>query len=155
MGRFNPPVVRVPSTNPNVVGHRQQAAAELARSLPIPALEPQLESMLVNPSTELDTCAVIARALVALHPNETLAALAPLVGDPAVPTVLRQRINEAMVGKKSTDAQAVLLETIRTTPRRVQIKLAQALASSAAGAEELLKLVADRQAPEICCSSDP
>jgi len=147
VGRFNPPLVSVPAMNPNVVGQRQQAAAELARSLPVPALEPQLARILVNPSTELDTCAVVARALVALRPNETLAALAPLVGDPAVPVVLRQRINEALVGKKSNDAQAVLLETIRTSPRRVQIKLAQGLASSAAGAEELLSLVADRQAP--------
>jgi putative heme-binding domain-containing protein len=147
VGRFNPPVVNVPTTNPNVVGQRQQAAAELARSLPIPALEPQLARILLNPSTELDACASVARALVALRPNETLAALAPLVGDPAVPTVLRQQISEAIVGKKSTDAQAVLLEAIRTSPRRGQIKLAQALVSSASGAEELLKLVADRQAP--------
>src|SRR5207247_1797732 len=146
VGRFDPPVIALPALDPSQFAQRQQAAAELARTLPLPNLEPQLAILLAKPATELDSSSAIARALVALRPDENLGALAALVGDAGAPKALREKIAQAFVNRSSVASQAALVEAIRTLPRRLQIKLAQALASTQAGAENLLKLVADGQA---------
>jgi putative heme-binding domain-containing protein len=146
VGRFNPPVVPLPAINPSQIAQRQQAAAELARTLPLPKLEPQLAELLMNPATELDTSAVVARALVALNPEDNLAALASVVGDPSLPGVFRQRISQAVAHRRTADGQTILVEVLRACPRRLQVKLAQTLASNAAGGEKLIKLVADGHA---------
>ena len=78
-GRFDPPVLALPAVDPSQVSQRQQAAADLARTLPLPSLEPQLTSVLAKRTTELDSSTAIARALVALRPDENLGALAALV----------------------------------------------------------------------------
>src|SRR5207237_1557409 len=85
IGRFDPPVVTVPKFSPNLIGHRQQAAAELVRALSLTELEPRLAAALANPTTDIGACGAIANTLVALHPDEILAALAPLVVAQAVP----------------------------------------------------------------------
>jgi putative heme-binding domain-containing protein len=147
IGRFDPPLVTVPKVSPNTIGQRLGAAAELVRALSLGKFEPQLASALVNPATDIGACGIVAETLVALHPNEILAALAPLAGDPAVSIVLRRQIAQVIAGDKSTSAESILNEAFRTLTRRMQVKLAASLASSAASAEQLLKLVADGRAP--------
>ena len=147
IGRFDPPVVTVPKISPNLIGHRQQAAAELVRALSLAKLEPRLAAALVNPTTDIGACGAIAETLMALHPDEILAALAPLAGDHAVPVNLRNQIAQAIVGKKSSESETILNEAFRTLTRRLQVKLAALLASNVVGAERLLKLVADGRVP--------
>jgi putative heme-binding domain-containing protein len=146
IGRFDPPVVSVPRLDPSQIAQRQQAAAELARTLPLPNLEPQLTRLLASSATEMDTRAAAALALLALNPNDQFGALAPLIGDAAVPSALRENICQALAGRKLSEGQTILLEAIRTLSRRLQIKLAQTLAGSGAGAENLLQLVAEGKA---------
>jgi putative heme-binding domain-containing protein len=147
IGRFDPPVVNVPKTSPNVIGQRLQAAAELARTLSLANMETRLAQILVNPATEPAVGAAIAQTLVTLDSLDAFAALAPLVGDHLVPATLRQQIARAIAGKKSSDAGAVLDDAFRVLTRRFQIRLAESLAGSASGAEQLLKRVADGHAP--------
>ena len=147
IGRFNPPVVTVPKTSPNVIGHRQQAAAELVRALALSRFEPQIEQLLLDPETDLAVCGAIGQTLVALHPDDKSAALAPLVGEPSVPVDLRRNVARALAEKKSSDAEALLSDAFRTLTRRFQIRLAESLAGSAGGAEHLLRLVAEGRAP--------
>ncbi len=147
IGRFEPPVVSVPAMNPSQVAQRQQAAADLARTLPLPKLEPSLARLLVHSSTELETRAAAARALLAFHPNEQLASLVPILSDAGMAAPLREKICQAVADKNSSVSSSVLLEAIRALPRRLQVKLAQTLVSSATGAESLLQMVAAGQAP--------
>jgi len=147
VGRFDPPVVTMPSLDPSQLAKRQQVAAELARTLALAALEPRLAPLLLNPAAELDTRAAAARALLSWNANEHLAALTALIADPGLSSFLRERLCRALVIRDPTAARTNLIETMRTSPRRLQVKLAQAMAASAAGAEDLLQMAVAGQAP--------
>ena len=147
VGRFDPPVVAVPEKDSTQIARRRQAAAELARTLPLPELLPQLVALLASAAPDLDTRAAVARALLAIRPNEQLTALAPLLADSTVPVRLREQIGVALASQDVAATQAVLVEALRASPHRVQLKLAQSLAGSANGAESLLALVSQGQAP--------
>ena len=101
----------------------------------------------MNPATDPGACSAIAQTLVALHPEDIFAALAPLIGEQAVPAELRLEIARSIAARKSTEAQAILDQAFRTLTRRCQIRLAESLAGSATGAERLLNLAADGRAP--------
>ncbi len=146
VGRFDPSVVTLPTLNPSQVAQRQQSAAELARTMSLTKLEPQLAKLLTADTTDLETRAVLARTLVAFNPNENAAALATVIGDPALAHDLRQQISRNLVSRNSADLQTVLLEAMHAAPYRLQVKLAQTLASSARGAENLLALIEQGQA---------
>jgi len=137
----------VPALDPSQLAKRQEAAADLVGSLMLGKLEPRLVRLLLNPAAELDTRAAAARALLALQPNEPLAALSSLIGDPGVSAFLREKICHALVAKDPAGSRTNLVEAMRTSPRRLQVKLAQTMAGTASGAEELLQMAAAGQAP--------
>jgi putative heme-binding domain-containing protein len=145
-GRFEPPVVAVPTISPNAIAARQQAGADLARTLPLPRLEPKLTQILLEPTTEMDVCAASARALAAFKSNEVLIALAPLAGDPALQSDLRGKVKQVLTQGDQQHASSVLAEAMRIAPARLQLRLAQSLAGSTEGAETLLKLVENKEA---------
>jgi len=146
VGRFDPQVVPLPTFSPSQVAQRQQAAAELARTLSLTKLEPQLAKLLTVDTTDFETRAAVARTLVTFNPNEYAAALASVIGDPGLPKDLRQKISHTLVSRNSMESHAVLVEAMRGAPYRLQVKLAQTLAGSASGAENLLALIEQGQA---------
>ncbi len=145
-GRFEPAVVAMPSANPNQVSARVRAASEMARTLRLASLTPQLSSLLAHEAVDSDAQAAIAGALVALEPSEQRLALVPLLGDNTIPPALRQRIGQTLAAGPAGNTLDVLVEAMRSVPARVQLKLAQSLAGSASGAETLFTLVEKRQA---------
>ena len=144
VGRFSPAVVAVPADEPGLVAKRQTEAAELARTLPAPQLELPLQKMISNPNTAREARLAGARALVSFHPNEKLGAVAEVLGDAATPEPLQAAIIQSLAGNAS---DTLLAEAMKTLPRRLQLKVAQSLAGSTAGSDELLKLVSAGQAP--------
>jgi putative heme-binding domain-containing protein len=148
IGRFDPPLIEVPKIDPSQITKRQQAAADLARLLPLPTLEPKLTELLLDSTLELEARSAAARALLAFNPNEDLEPLSPLIADAAMPGPLREKICGAVAGKYAVaPSHAILVESSRSLPRRLQIQLAQSLAASANGAENLLRMVSNREAP--------
>jgi putative heme-binding domain-containing protein len=143
IGRFDPPVVKVPAIDPSQTARRQKSAAELAAALSISSLQPRLESLLLNPSTELEPKAAIAQTLVTFKPNDQLAGLASQIADAGLSDSLREQIIRAIAGK--TSVSEALTNTLRLASHRVQQKLAHALAGSTSGAEFLLQAAADGQ----------
>ena len=124
VGRFSPPVVSVPLAEPGFAAKRQSDAAELARTLPAPRLEPALANLLTRPDTANETKLACARALLVFHPNEQLSPLTELLGDSGAAS-FRDWISRALVGAQSAD---LLKEAMRILPGRLQLKLAQGLA---------------------------
>ena len=150
VGRFEPAVVPMPAVNPNQVSERIQSAAEIARTLHLNALAPAMGRFLSNDRVDAEAQAALATALVALEPNEHRLALAPLLGDGTIAPVLRQKIGRVLAVGSGADAGEVLVEAMRTVPARVQTKIAQSLAGSAAGAKTLLAMVEKREAsPQV------
>ena len=71
-------------------------------------------------------------------------------GDANEPTVLREKIGQALAEVNSLEARVVLVEAMRTAPERLQAKLALALAGNAEGAESLLQLTeAGKSSPRL------
>jgi putative heme-binding domain-containing protein len=150
VGRFDPPIVDLPKTNPNQIAARVKNAADIAKSLQLSALAPDLGNLLSSDLIDTEAQASLASALVALEPNEHRVALAPLLGDATIPADLRHKIARILSAGKSANSLEVLIEAMRTVPARGQLKLAQSLAGSAAGAETLLAMVEKRQAsPQV------
>lgn len=145
VGRFEPAVVSVPKVDPAEIARREQAAAELARTLDLKHLQPQLVALLRKGN---ETATAAARAIATLSANSDLEALAFLYGDEAAPAVLRPRLAEAF--GKAGDAQharAAVQEAMRISPSRVQVKIAQGLAASREGSETLMEMARQRLAP--------
>jgi putative heme-binding domain-containing protein len=145
IGRIEPLVVSIPKHDPSEIARRRQAAAELARTLQLKHLQPQLVALLKRSDTE--TQAASARAVAAWSNNGELTALASIVGEPNAPQTARDRALETLASSNASGARAAITEVMRISPRRVQVKLAQALAGSADGAQALLALVTQRVAP--------
>jgi putative heme-binding domain-containing protein len=155
-GRFEPEVVPLPSSNPSTVSARIEAGANMAKTLRLDALTPKLAALLENAGVGADADPAIASALVALHPNEQRLALAQLLADSSTAPALRERAAQAIATEatrptgQSSRTTEVLTEAMRTVPTRVQLKLAQSLAGSAAGADTLFALAEHQQiSPQI------
>ena len=146
-GRFEPAVVPLPTVNPNQVSARVQAAAEMARTLQLTALVPEMGRFVASDVVDVDAQAALATALVALEPGEQRIALAPLLGDGTVPAGVAAKDRKDSGGRAQRElALDVLVEAMRSVPSRLQLKVAQSLAGSAAGAETLFNMVEKRQA---------
>ena len=150
VGRFEPAVIPLPAMNPNQVSANVRSAAEMARTLQLTALAPEMGAILANNAVDFEAQAALANAIVAFEPNEERLALVQLLGDGTTPPALRQKIGKTLAAGKGANSLDVLVEALRTVPARVQLKLAQSLASSVSGAQTLLSLVEKRQAsPQV------
>ncbi|MHB8520538.1 MAG: PVC-type heme-binding CxxCH protein [Limisphaerales bacterium] len=146
VGRFDPPVVQLPSMNPSQVAERQQAAAELAGEFRLAGLEPQITQLLETPAADADARAAAAKAMATLNPVAHLAAMNGILLDATEPLMLREKVGQTLAGLNSAPARALLVEALRSASHRLQVRLALALASNADGAEVLLQAIADGKA---------
>jgi putative heme-binding domain-containing protein len=143
VGRFNPNLTPLPRVSPNLAGQRQAAAAELAATLNLSALEGSLTKILASKTTDLETRVKVAHGLIALKPATPLAPLGPLLIDAALPLHLRARLSDALAEKDNAVGQAILIEVLRGAAQRTQLKLAQALAGNSEGGDMLIRAVAN------------
>jgi putative heme-binding domain-containing protein len=146
VGRFLPAVVQIPASNPNQISQRQQAGADLARTLNARELEPEVRTLFSNLATETEARFAAARALAMLAPATAVPLLARSLNDPAESMPLREKMAQALSEVKSGEAASQLVNGLRTAPHRLEVKIAQALASTPEGAEELLAAVESRKA---------
>src|SRR5207247_4790241 len=84
IGRFEPPVLTVPSMSPNAMGARQHAAAELARDLSLSNLETPLARLLASDRAEVEPRAAAARALLRLGSRRNMPSVTALLRDATV-----------------------------------------------------------------------
>jgi putative heme-binding domain-containing protein len=145
-GRFDPPVVKLPSVGPDVIRLRQQSAAEIAGALHLTALESRLGELLSGASVDAQARAAAARALAAISPDKHVKRLGAIAADPRVPPALRDAVSQALGELNSAEGRAELAAALSVAPRQLQVSLALALARSTPGAETLLKAVEEGKA---------
>jgi len=149
VGRFQPAAVTMPKTTPKLIDERLQTAAQLALATRDRALESPLATALRMPAGA-DARASIATTLLAMNAKAHLAACGEIVSDVTAPSVLRQKVAQAIADSNSADGRDLLLNVLRTAPQRLQPKFALALASSKPGAEALLSDVeAGKLSPRV------
>ena len=146
VGRFDPPVVALPSIIPNQVDKRQLAAAELAGALRLARLEPKLAGLLSDPNADADARAAAAKALATLSAEAHLPAFARILSDAEEPSRLREKAAALLGEINSPMARMSLVEALRTAPTSLQTQVGLALASHLEGAEGLLQAAADGKA---------
>jgi putative heme-binding domain-containing protein len=140
-GRFDPPVVSVPAANPSQISQRQVAGAEIARTLKASDLEPELSNLFTLRNLEAEARAAAARALAAAAPVRALGLLTNCLNDAAEPMQLREKIAQAIGEINSAMSAAALVESLRTAPHRLAVKITQALASTPEGTDRLLTAI--------------
>jgi putative heme-binding domain-containing protein len=147
IGRLDPPVVAIPKLDPSEISKRQLAAAELARTLRLKHLQPQLVALLGRAN---DVAAAAARAIATLADNPELEAIAFLYGEESTPALLQPRLAAAFAKPDNTaQIRETAQEAMRISPSRLQLKLAQGLAASAKGSETLISFAQQRVAPPV------
>ena len=138
VGRFS-----VEGLNPSRGVEQQIAAANLVGDFKISDLKSQISDRLASRETDSRAKEAFARALLALQPDSILSALLPLIGDASLPESLREQVSVAIVAATPLAADAktkLLLAVVKAIPERLQLRLAESLASDVAGAESLLRL---------------
>ena len=146
VGRFEPPVLPIPSISPQEISKKRQAAAELGLSLKLTNLEPRLRDLLEGSNSDLETCAAAARAIVAMKPNESAASVVSVISDASVPADVRRTFSRALAKTDVTDFFPVVKEALRAAPYRVQARLALSLAGNLTGVQHVLELIENGQA---------
>jgi putative heme-binding domain-containing protein len=142
VGRFKPELPELTLADPSTALRRASLAADLARTLRLVKLAPQLASLFNDQQAEADTRLAAARALVACDADP--APIAAAVADTQSPLTLREQL-AGVLGQKSEAAPA-LVAVLKTAPHRLQQAIALALATSPGGCVALLDAVAVGQA---------
>jgi putative heme-binding domain-containing protein len=144
-GRFDPAVVPLPAIIPNPHGLRQQNAAELVRSVPLPAMADSMASLFEDGSNSFEVRAAAASALVALNQQAYTPLLARNLDNTNHPALFREKVGAVLAEVNAPLAREAVLRTLVAAPFRGQVKLAHSLAGNAAGAEALLNLAEARK----------
>jgi putative heme-binding domain-containing protein len=150
VGRFDPPVIAVPISGPQL-----QSAVYIVQSLHLSSLAGEIEKLLANASAETEVRAAAARTLGALDPLAHIQALARAVQDPQAPDSVREAAAGVLSSVNSPVASSAMVEAMRTAPQNLQIALAQSLASGQSGAEALLAAIEQGKAsPRLLLDSN-
>ncbi len=141
VGRFS-----VEALNPSRGVEQQIAAANLVADFRISNLKSQVSDRLISRDTDARAKEAYARAVLALQPDSILSALTPMIADVSLPESLREQMSAAIVAATPIAADAkskLLLAVVQAIPERLQLRLADSLASDSTGANALLRLVKD------------
>ena len=136
-GRFAPALPELTLGEVQSLARRQQSGADLARSLKLATLEPAV-TKLFNDSTDAGVRAAAGRAWLSLNAVAALPKVEPLVRDAAQPENLRAELAAQLGEQADARGLAVVVAALTNAPTRLQTRFAAALASTAAGAEQLL-----------------
>lgn len=136
IGRFDPPVIHVPVSGPQLL-----SALQIVQSLKLSALAGQVEKLVTGTGADGDVRAAAARALGALGASTHAAALSKAVQDAGAPDAVREAAAGVLASVDSAEASKALVEAMRTAPQKLQVALAQSLATGRGGADALLDAI--------------
>ncbi|MBI5803010.1 MAG: c-type cytochrome, partial [Verrucomicrobia bacterium] len=148
-GRFDPALPELALQDTQAIAVRQQAGADLARSLRVASLEPAIAE-LFNDSPDVPVRAAAGRAWFALNASAALPPLTAIVRDAAQPEPLRGELAAQLAEGADPRGLAVVVAALTNAPTRLQLRFATALVGTAAGTEQLLEAAeAGRVPPRI------
>ena len=136
-GRFDPALPELALNDTQGIAARQQAGADLARSLRVASLEPAV-AKLFGETKDTPVRAAAGRAWFALNAAAALPQLTAIVRDAAQPEPLRGELAAQLAESADARGLAVVVAALTNAPTRLQLRFATALASTAPGTEQLL-----------------
>jgi putative heme-binding domain-containing protein len=136
VGRFS-----VDALNPVPYVSEQTIGCNLATKFKLADLRPQLGSLLASGKTDAAVRAAAGQAFVALETKAPQRALATALGSSELAGVDRSQLLSDLTSADDARVAEALKLALRASPLKLQLILADALASDRAGAEAFLKLV--------------
>ncbi|HEY1171620.1 MAG TPA: PVC-type heme-binding CxxCH protein [Verrucomicrobiae bacterium] len=143
-GRFEPALPQVATVDPSQTARFHKAAAELAKSLELRDLQPQLTTLLRESGTDSSSRAAAASAVANLKNDSLLSSLATALTDATVPEETKQSLVTAFTADKA-NAREAIVKNLQHAPTRVLQKLVLILAGSPEGAELVLSLAEENK----------
>ncbi|MCA9120601.1 MAG: exo-alpha-sialidase [Planctomycetaceae bacterium] len=143
VSRFEPPVIAIPATAPNVLSKRQIAAATIARTLRLEHLAPRLSKLAGSNAASIEARAACVETLLAFAPRPIDRALLAPLKDEAVARSLRDEIALKLSQPQDAQITDLLTRVLQSVPARLQSRIAEDLVASREGGEALLKLTSD------------
>ena len=144
VARIDPPVAVVPRLDPEVVGRRSIAAAQLAEAFGLLELEPAVRVIVLNKLAEPSIRAAAARTLNSFHTDPRRSALIRIVADPQLSVGLREAILTDAASADQPASKELVGKVARELSARLQASLAESLAETGDGAALLLTLIEER-----------
>jgi len=155
VGRFEPPLLTLPTKPPGERSAEIVAAAQLAAKYRPEQLAPRLAQILQSPTAEPAVRAACAAALVAIRPDPEAESLAALLDDPDMPPELIEPTCAALAARDAAAVRTLALRALEIAPSRMHAAVAAALARTPAGASALLEGVARGKAPPALLTRSP
>ena len=146
VGRFEPPVVQVPSDTSSPL----IAVADLIGRFGLSEFAPSMVS--ITSDSKQAAAVRIASATAAsklLRTEQTLPLLSTMLTDTSVSTSLRVAAAKLLSGIDSTASRSSMAIALQTAPADLQLEIALALAGSTAGMDSLLTAIAEGKASAL------
>ncbi len=142
VGRFEPPVIRVPRMSGRVVVDQLSKAFRLANKAEMTELKPRLQKWLLDEMTDMSVRRGAASLLCQFSNQPAhVEGMTPLITDPTLSAEVRERLCHFYVRPSDAEALELLRFATRTSPTDFQNKLARNLSQFRNGGELLLKLI--------------
>ena len=135
---IEPPVIAIPRVTPLRHSERQIAAAEIAEQLNLRQLEAELRQLVVQQNAWQVRFAA-ARALAAMQDSTFGSFLIPLLNDESVRPEIRERVCDILTGDEP--AETLLSDLFQQLPLRIQLRVAQQMATDPDDATRLVSLI--------------
>ena len=145
VGRFNPPVVHLPTSSNE--DQRVAWAAHLALEMHLTGQTDQLRKLMGLAGASDESRVAAAAALLSFHDEASIAAMAAIVANPSEQITVREQIARALGDSNIPAARTALVGVCKEAPGRVQTAIAKVLAKSHDGANILFDAVAAGKAP--------
>ncbi|HSG70255.1 MAG TPA: c-type cytochrome, partial [Planctomycetaceae bacterium] len=140
-GRFEPPVIELPSHSPEELSHFVTWIANLTGDFMLTENQAHLKDYLDSPPLDGPARQTVARAMLQFTPDTNLSALTSIMDDADVAPAVIARLLETFAEISSADSELLLVETVQNVPRERQAEIALELATSREGSATLLKLI--------------
>jgi putative heme-binding domain-containing protein len=154
VGRFEPPLLVLPTKPPGERSAEIVAAAQLAAKYRPEQLAPRLAQILQSPTAEPAVRAACAAALVAIRPDPE-AESSPRCSTIPTPPELIEPTCAALALHDAAAVRVLALRALEIAPSRMHAAVAAALARTPAGASALLDCVARGKAPPALLTKSP
>ena len=140
VGRFDPPVVKVP-----LLGERL-LAIDIAGQQHLTELGGKIAEILADHKADVNTRIAAAGALASIDAATHSAALISTLSDASSSPALKEAAGNALSKVATPQVSTAFIEAIRTAPQKEQLALAKSLASTPQGADALLNAVSQGKA---------
>ena len=130
-----------PGQDPPSTFQRQQAGADLARTLKLANQQPSLRKIISDSNGGSDARIAVCKALASIDPDANARLLAGIIGVDKEEFKVREGAVDALGIIPTPTARAAFLDVISRAPSRLQTKAARVMISGPDGGEALLQAV--------------